>query len=444
MKDDEFTELDLLIERLRDGDLNGDEASALSERLKSDPDAQERFARQMMLSSGLHQRYSSELENVVPFPTGRAFPYKRVAAVAAMLIILAGVAGIVNQPKVIATLASSEDAAWQSDLPTRQGSDLTKGSLSLTSGIATIRFRSGAEMTLEGPAELALKSSMRARLISGAAMMNVPDSAIGFVLETPEGFAVDHGTQFAVNVDPAGNQSRFEVIDGEISVHLDATGEEARLKGERQSATISNHGLATFEAADEKAALQMPETIRLGTRGRATSVIANNRKKALLPDVIGAKKSENGKWDRRALMEFDLNVIDLTKVKTASLRLNQVPTTKGSATRLPKINHFGVYGLTNQTKANWELDCLWQDAPGPEDGILLGTFEIPRSQNRGSYIIDDPRLLEYIKKHAAKKITLILVRETGPIAGGMPGPVHSFAKDTHPEAAGPLLEFSVK
>ena len=92
------------------------------------------------------------------------------------------------------------------------------------------------------------------------------------------------------------------------------------------------------------------------------------------------------------------------------------------------------------------MDCLWEDAPGPEDGVLLGDFEIPRSRTTGSYVVDDARLLEYLRERSRATVTLILVRETAALigSGGIPGPAHSFAKDSHPEAAGPSLEFTLK
>ena len=226
-------------------------------------------------------------EMSVSAPRRVASPLRPIAwAIAAtVLFALGAVGGLLSgsiQPEVIATLASVEEAAWQSALPTMPGSELTKGTLALTSGIATIRFRSGAEVTLQSPAKLAIETPMRAKLISGAAMVEVPDSAIGFVLATPEGYAVDHGTQFSVRVDEANQNSRFEVIDGEISIHVDATGDEARLTGQSQAATISSDTLATFDAAavppDAPAAT---EIVRIGTNGQATSVIGNNRRDRL-------------------------------------------------------------------------------------------------------------------------------------------------------------------
>ena len=134
--------------------------------------------------------------------------------------------------------------------------------------------------------------------------------------------------------------------------------------------------------------------------------------------------------------------MDLDAVKSARLRLNLVPSGIGFATRLPKINRFAVYGLTNEAKRDWVIESRWEDAPGAEDGVLLGTFEIPRSVQRGSFGIENETLLDFLKTRNVGPVTLILIRETGQIAGEGPGLVHAFASDSHPEASGPILEFS--
>ena len=163
---------------------------------------------------------------VIPF-SWREYAWPVVACFLVLFLCTSGYI-LFSEPK-IATIQSCEDAAWESDLPTTPGSELTSGSLKLRTGLASIRLRSGASLLLEGPAEIELISTMKTRLVSGMAMVEVPESAIGFVLETPDGYAIDYGTRFAVAVDPIKNLSSFEVIDGEIGVHHPVSGEEVRL-----------------------------------------------------------------------------------------------------------------------------------------------------------------------------------------------------------------------
>ena len=43
-------------------------------------------------------------------------------------------------------------------------------------------------------------------------MVEVPERAIGFVLETPDGYAIDYGTRFAVAVDPIRVYPRLRLL----------------------------------------------------------------------------------------------------------------------------------------------------------------------------------------------------------------------------------------
>ena len=223
-----------LIDRYHLGIASEDEVAELDAELREDSHTRDVFIAAARLETNLYD----EAINAIPAdesdgdPVSRRLPLRVIGAVAAMVCLAILVASLVGGrgPKPIATLASSENAAWESELPTTPGAELVPGSLRLISGIATIRFHSGAEVVLEAPSQLVLESPMRGRLLVGAAVIDVPDSAIGFVMETPNGYAVDHGTRFSVVVDKNQQTSSFEVIDGEISVHTSEAKDEVRLK----------------------------------------------------------------------------------------------------------------------------------------------------------------------------------------------------------------------
>ena len=437
-----------LIHRYLLGEATQSEVQELNRRLADDIELRASFVREASTDTGLreiaHERMSHNVVLHRAADTTNIRPWLWAAAAAVMGALLSLAWPVDSKPKTIATLVSVEDAAWESSLPTAPGSSLTSGYLKLTSGLATVRFESGAEVLLEAPSNLVLISSMRGKLVSGAAVVSVPEPAVGFVLETPDGYVVDHGTQFAVSVGMTGT-SDFEVIEGEISVHLPSTGEEARLK-DRQSASISMKELKTFDGLPPEDELrESPPVLRIGTNGRTASVVRNNkRKKRIRHELLMVKRGNAESWDQRSFFAFDVSELDLESVTSVRLRMNQVPSGIGHAIRLPKINQFVVYGMTNTAKDDWIIESLWEDSPGPEDGVVLGTFQIPRSQQRGSVSVDDGRLLDFIKDNKSRPITLIVVRETGQINGQGPGLVHAFASDSHPEAAGPVLEFSLE
>lgn len=439
-----------LIQRYMIGDITETEVRELDRLLAENPELRREFLLAAATDTQLREvafQNSAKPEHIEstnrPNRRGAMTTLAGIAA-AVVAVIVIGSQYIGND--FVAVLESSENAAWESSLPTTPGSGLTPGLMKLKSGVATIRFDSGAEVLLEAPASLELVSSMRGKLFTGAAVINVPESAIGFVVETPDGYVVDYGTRFAVQVDQRQQRSNFDLIEGEIAVHHPDSGEEIRLTDAGTAATISNQSIAVVDVnrREETAAASSPSVVRIGTNGRTGSAMKRNHKrhKYIKPEFLSVKHTDSGTWDHRSFFAFDLANIRIDQIVSARLRLNLVPSTRGTRSRLPKINRFGIYGLTNQAKANWQADVLWDESPGPNDGVLLGTFEIPRSQQRGSFGIDDERLLEFLQNQNNSIVTFILVRETTQIEGIGPGLTHLFASHSHPEAVGPMLELT--
>lgn len=430
-----------LIAKFQIGEIADEEFAELEAALRESAAARKQFHRACRIDSQLKKK-SEDLQ--LPKPERRV--NWQVIGLAAAVVILLGVMSFtwISQPKVIATIVSAEDATWRSSLPTETGSELTAGRLKLASGIATLRFRSGAEMMLEAPAVVSLKTPMRAAMNSGVAILQVPESAVGFVLETPEGHIVDHGTSFAVNVNELG-ESNVEVIEGEVSVHHPVSGDEVRLF-DQQGATLTETTLSTYEGPVEEAEVEPTNVLRIGTGGRSYSVIRANKAKWLHPDKLTVRrKDEPSNHERRSFFSFDLAGVDLDAVASVRLRLNQVPSGIGYASRLPKISDVAVYGLTNAAKVDWEMGTTWEAGPAVEDGVLLGHLEIPRSQQRGSRFFESDALLDFLKNHREMPVTLILDAQVDPATGErVPSMVLAFASDTNPEAPGPMLEFTLK
>lgn len=470
--DDELTEL---LEAVANRNLSTADKNRLAERLASDSDARAAFIKATAfdamlshefpsaeprvassaldlpdeptaLASGVAQR-SNNGPATSPVGSRKRLLSLSMAGIAASVLIVISLAPWHLTPKPVATLASSEDAAWESELPTTPGSELTPGLLRLRTGVATIRFHSGAEVVVEAPAQLELVSSMRGRLLSGAAVIDVPDSAIGFVIETPDGYAVDYGTRFAVRVDQHDKRSNFEIIEGEIAVHHPDTGDEVRLTGHGKAVTVSGSSIVVVDLEQqENTPERSPNVIRIGTNGRTGSAMRRDQKrhKFITRELLSVKHSNSGKWDHRSFFAFDLSAVDVDRVVSVRLRLNLVPSTRGFLSRLPKINRFGIYGLTRREKDDWQFGGTWDDSPGPDDGVRLGHFEIPRSVQRGTFGIQNDELLSFLRSNNDRPVTLILVRETTQIEGDGPGLTHLFASDLHPEAVGPMLEFTME
>lgn len=453
-----------LLEAVANRDLSHDERERLCERLEKDPNARAAFIEATAFEAMLMHEFPAAETNVsssavgLPDPSEAAnvelssHPVSRsyvtpltLAAVAAM-VFLAFIFRPTSDLDPVATIVSSENAAWESSLPTTQGSKLVPGVLELKSGIATIRFASSAEVTLEAPAQFEVVSEMRGKLIEGVAVIDVPEKAVGFVIESPDGYAVDYGTRFAVHVNRESQRSDFQLIEGEIAVHHSETGEEVRLTSPNRAVTVQPNSLTRIDLEQSLEVERLPvDVLRIGTDGRATSVLPNNkRRKFLDPEVLSVKTTENGKWDYRSFFSFDLSEVDAASIAAARLRLNLVPSKRGFASRLPVVNRFGIYGLTNTEKSSWEIESRWEDAPSPADCVLLGTFEVLRSEQRGTFGIANEAFVDFLKAHGKEPVTLLLIRETSQIEGDVPGLTHQFASDSHPEAVGPLLELTIR
>jgi len=388
------------------------------------------FGQQEQVNTQLNEGHTSVTKKLLVF------------AYAATLVLLLGFAYWLHQtPSPIARIQSSEGASWESSLPTSVGSDLVSGTMKLQTGLATLFMESGAEIVLEGPAEVELISSMKIKLLGGSCVVDVPQNAIGFVVETPHGYAIDYGTNFSVLVDRNRDSSSFEVMSGEIAVHLPNGNSEVRLNDLEGAEIRSGELLASdgFGTKPNSTLSAKGQVKRVLSHENATSVIRNNQRDLYLSEeLLLVKHSESlPSFDRRAMMEFDLKEMNLSRVKQVSLSLNLVtdyPRT-GFRAYLPQENIFAVYGI----RESWESGLSWENAPQPDEGELLGQFTILRSEQSGSFGIEGPKLLDFLRSGGNK---LLLVRLTSELHPS--GLVHAFAGATHPNSVPPALEFTMK
>jgi hypothetical protein len=116
-----------------------------------------------------------------------------------------------------ALLADATDAEWADGLALTPGTAVAAGPLRLVAGSAQLRFRSGAFVTLSGPAEIEVLDGTSLFLRSGRIIPYVPKSAKGFTVVSPTGEVIDLGTEFAVSVDADG-RTDVHVIAGDVQL----------------------------------------------------------------------------------------------------------------------------------------------------------------------------------------------------------------------------------
>lgn len=127
----------------------------------------------------------------------------------------------VPQPVYVAWVSDTYEAVW-AIRPV--GDRLVQGvPVTLLSGYAELVFDDGARTVVQGPAVIEPLGSNALRLASGRLTAEVPESAHGFVVHTPQMLITDLGTAFGVEVAVADEVTEAFVFDGLIEVSSDAS-----------------------------------------------------------------------------------------------------------------------------------------------------------------------------------------------------------------------------
>ncbi len=117
----------------------------------------------------------------------------------------------------VAVLAGVADAVGPDVASLTVGSPVSSGRFVLESGLVQLEFLSGANVVIEGPAELDLKSTKLVVCHRGKLRVRVPEQAKGFSVDTPYHRAVDLGTEFAVSVGD-GDDTEVHVFQGKVEL----------------------------------------------------------------------------------------------------------------------------------------------------------------------------------------------------------------------------------
>lgn len=437
----------------------------LNDAIVQDDEFRRQFVREIVLDAALREGAGESIDSYESAATHaverehdnrlatRAWPTNRfriaslLALAAGLLLMVGWLLPATSRPSAsVATLVSSEGASWVSDLPTTIGSSLSPGVVELVTGIATLEFDSGAIVLLEAPASLEIISDMQVRLIDGSAIVDAPETAIGFIVSTDCGDATDLGTRFGVTVDAESKSTEFEVFDGEVSVNSRSLKDPIRLK--TSDAIRLDEGGSSTRLSDEPDRKPTNETVdsnvvRVDTNELAATFIrGNNFRGSRYPELLMVKSSwKNNNYDRKSVFTIDASEANPQNFEAVRLRLNQVTSPIGFASRLPTMNVFEVYGIASADALQWSGKSTWQDAPSPEDGVLVAEFEIPRSQSSGECLIESERLDQFVRSNIDKPMTFVLVRKTRTIKGTERALIHAFASPSHPTRKGPTLEF---
>jgi len=475
-----------LCDRLLDGDFTAEDRAQLESLVLGDPEMRRLYVEILHQHAALRQSASrlgsqqslsdmlgslseppTEPSNIVAMPSPpfwRAQIFvNRFAPIAALLLIGVGLAlfALLTRKPTLATLAEVKEARWESSsVSTEPGAKLGVGRLRLAAGTARIVFRSGAEVSLEGPADLELLSSNTCFLHSGALVAHVPEPAHGFQVRMESARLIDHGTDFGISADSSG-RAQVQVLQGEVEIQHPASGADLHLtthesasltperlsSGRREETEPDRYAFARLEHPAKKPVLTL--TTSTGT-GDAAYVVSPDSRLHYSDTLLLVKNSPETHYLRKAFLRFDLSSLRNRPVADAALTLNFEASGFGYATLSPECA-FVVYGVTDDSQNDWSAANLtWENAPAfsPEGGsvdatraIKLGTFTMPQGVVSGAYTVNTPELAAFLSRDGNHRATLIVVRETA--VAKTNAAVHGFAGNRHPTLAPPTLRLTL-
>jgi hypothetical protein len=185
--------------------------------------------------------------------------------------------GAALQSPAVAMLSHVVEVAWDDGEPERQeGAELSTGWLRLAVGTVQVDLFSGARLFVEGPAQIELRSSGEAFLLSGKVACELSEQARGFRLLTPGLTVVNQGNSFGVKVSDSGEQ---EVHALEGKVVIGRTGEIGTSQlAAKQARRLDDGGLSEtpfrpedFPAMERVRAREQAEAARLLLSWRAAA-----------------------------------------------------------------------------------------------------------------------------------------------------------------------------
>ncbi len=451
------------IDRSFDSQLSPDEWEGLQAAILADPDlrrdyVEKRWIHSLLLSEGeslprlLGEAAPGNAASGLSTVSPASRPLVWWSAAAALVSFCATLFLLLERSpqKTVATLIEAQNCRWAgSDLPTVEGSGLGTGTLALTEGMATIRFESGATVTLEAPSVLEVESAMKCRLLEGSVVADVPESAHGFTIDTAKMKVVDLGTRFGVTATALGDSHVF-VFEGEVTVKKENQEEAKHLF----TGGSLHYGETSPVADQEIGRLVLPPApgedwtpISTATgAGKDTFLRRNDPHGANgAAPLLMVKNTDLAPGnERRAILTFDLSSMDRSRILNAKLSLKMESSGLGFSALVPD-SKFAVYGINEDSASSWsENSLIWEDGNSfvaeplpPGFATRLAGFEIRKGSSNSFLESSSEEMVHFLQSYPGNLLTLMLVRETG--EADKQGLVHAFASKEHPTAPAPTL-----
>jgi hypothetical protein len=150
--------------------------------------------------------------------------------------------------------------------------------LRLTSGWVNVFFSNGAELLIEGPADVRYDSSQKVFARQGKLAARIGPDAIGFRIETPHANVIDRGTEFGISVDGDSHTS-VVVYKGIVDMDVLREGEPGRRRLQTGEAlSVDSDGQLSRITTVESNEFLEPPQLRLGgnRQSRLITAVSDN------------------------------------------------------------------------------------------------------------------------------------------------------------------------
>lgn len=145
----------------------------------------------------------------------RTLGFRRIAALAAMLLAAAGAFWIYWLAQPVAEIRTNFYGVWADGSPVAEKTSLYRNERQLREGLVEIVTSGGTSLLIEGPAVFRLSDRNRMCLRSGSVVVRMRKGENGFIVDTSSMKILDLGTEFGVRTGP-DSRDMVQVFDGKV------------------------------------------------------------------------------------------------------------------------------------------------------------------------------------------------------------------------------------
>ena len=224
-------ELEMQLQDLFEGCLMGDDLEALQHELRTNPEAKDAYCDYAHLHNALQLR-NEGVDSLNVIPMDRAIQRDQRRSFRTAMLVSVAVVAIIG---VVMSLFIARTPPPTLRFSTSPGTDLTishqltgegapegqvlePGSrIVVSSGTVELEFASGVRGIVQAPASMTLRREDLLELDEGTAWFEVPPSAVGFKVSTPEIVVTDLGTEFGIRSRPKA-PDEVHVFSGKVEI----------------------------------------------------------------------------------------------------------------------------------------------------------------------------------------------------------------------------------